>query len=212
MAFMLHMYILMESIRTLHAKLVARGLQPNIRIGHGIAFLHGYQRFHPATLAPMSSNFPPSEFYQDLALFRDFLRRNEIVCELCPTSNFVLLADSFDSENLSNRSTLKAFEREKLPVVLSTDHEGILHIGKCNCAKQHSSVKHEYCISIKNGDISNLDQLNKMIRLSEEKCFFSIDLQQKDLIENLNELIPNENESIQHDYNRRYENKCCVIC
>jgi adenosine deaminase len=217
-AFMLHMYVLMQSIRNLHAKLKAKDLIPNIRIGHGIAFLHGYQRFHAATCAPLSETFAPSEFHIDIAEFRDFLRRNEVVCELCPTSNFVLLSDSFDGDNLSNRSTLKAFLREKLSVVLCTDDEGIIDLGDCPCCNNfekinlsdeeyremferskadqniielygeklnakngddknevHKSVKHEYCMSIKNGDIQDIKELKKMFTLSIEKSFFDVD-------------------------------------
>jgi hypothetical protein len=113
---------------------------------------------------------------------------------------------------------LKAFLREKLPVILCTDDEGIIDLGDCPCCKnveklklsdeeynelfekskvnknivklynekikakkddikiiKHKSVKHEYCMSIKNGDIQNIEELKKMFTLSVEKTFFDVD-------------------------------------
>jgi adenosine deaminase len=160
LTFYLHMYILTEGIKLYHKKLTAKlhdmglsHLKPRVRIGHGVAFLWG-------------SDNPESEHWFDKHMkeFRGFLRDNEIVCELSPTSNHMLLASTFHSgARIANRRTLRCFLDEQLPVVLSTDDDGIWAIHKCKCHYRHISVAAEYCRAIECGDIRTESELQEML-------------------------------------------------
>lgn len=145
-AFTLHLYVLMRTIRILHARV------KNIRIGHGVAFLHGF--------AGIDCLEPDNKFTRDLAEFRRFLKEENVVCELNPTSNHMLLPDSFvDSNKLSNTRTLKTFLEAEVPVVLCTDDDGIWAIHKCKLHYHHVSVAYEYCQAIASGDIKNKEEV-----------------------------------------------------
>jgi adenosine deaminase len=96
--------------------------------------------------------------------FRCFLRDNEIVCELSPTSNHMLLPSTFHTgDRIANRRTLRCFLDEQLPVVLSTDDDGIWAIHKCKCHYRHISVAAEYCRAIECGDIGTESELQEML-------------------------------------------------
>jgi adenosine deaminase len=168
LAFYLHMYILSEGIMLYHRKLTAKllemgraDLKPRIRIGHGVAFLWG-------------SDNEKSEHWFDIHMkeFRGFLRDNEIVCELSPTSNHMLLPSTFHNrERTTNKRTLRSFLDAKLPVVLSTDDDGIWAIHKCKCHHRHISVAAEYCRAIECGDIQNKDELEEMLYWGRHSAF-----------------------------------------
>lgn len=118
-AFMLHVYILMESMRMLQNNLAATAplcstsrRASNVRIGHGIAFLFEAQRWVEQKRALMTKNgnianaadvadnsdgahtqaIPVlSYFSKQVEEFRCFLIEHDIPCELNPTSNHMLL-------------------------------------------------------------------------------------------------------------------------
>jgi adenosine deaminase len=168
LAFYLHMYILSEGIMLYHRKLTAKllemgraDLKPRIRIGHGVAFLWG-------------SDNEKSEHWFDIHMkeFRGFLRENEIVCELSPTSNHMLLPSTFHNrERTTNKRTLRSFLDAELPVVLSTDDDGIWAIHKCKCHHRHISVAAEYCRAIECGDIQSKDELEEMLYWGRHSAF-----------------------------------------
>jgi len=164
-AFTLHMYILMASIRRYYSKMEAAlngtGLKPNIRIGHGIAFLHGHD----------VADEVKDPLQKDLAKFRTFLKEKDIVCELNPTSNHLLLSDSYTKTTLSNNRTLAAFLKEGLPVTLCTDDDGIWAIHKCPKHYHHISVAYEYCQAIEHGDITTIKDLKDMLDAGRTYAF-----------------------------------------
>lgn len=174
LAFYLHMYILVESIRLCHAKLTKaiqddteicdKGIKANIRIGHGVAFLFGCN--DPAD----NANVVPLVPY--LKEFRTFLKENDIVCELNPTSNHMLLSSTFSSnENPKNERTLRMFLRERVPVVLGTDDDGIWAIHKCRRHHHHVSVAAEFCQAIECGDIQTSEELQSLIQWGRKSAF-----------------------------------------
>ena len=88
-----------------------------------------------------------------LETFRTFLRDERIVCELNPTSNHMLLGDSFVDSEARNVRSLPAFLRAQLHVVLCTDDDGVWAIHKCREHYRHVSVAHEFCQAIVKGDL-----------------------------------------------------------
>lgn len=163
LAFYLHMYILVEGIRLCHTKLVRRKVVPCIRIGHGVAFLYGSD-------IPAGVPAPPIVAY--LKEFRTFLKDSEIVCELNPTSNHMLLSSTFGTAtHLKNQRTLRMFLQEGVPVVLGTDDDGIWAIHKCRCHYHHVSVAAEYCQAIECGDIQSTEELEYMFNWGRKSAF-----------------------------------------
>jgi adenosine deaminase len=135
LAFYLHMYIVVEGIKNIVNKLVEIGANVNVRIGHGVAFLFG-----------INEDENDKDFFMKyLEDFRmNYLVERNIVCELNPTSNHMLLSASFHNhKSLSNVRTLQAFLRHDLPVCLGTDDDGIWAIAKCKEHSQHC----RYCTS-----------------------------------------------------------------
>lgn len=162
LAFYLHMYIVIEGIRSyfdkLEEKLTSMGMknfEPNIRIGHGVAFL-----FNDRNLGSNEID-AAAIFLEYLREFRKFLRDKGIVCELNPTSNHMLLSSSFDGDN-SNTRTLRKFLTERVPVCLGTDDDGIWSIPRCNLHNSHVSIAAEYCKAIECGDIQSEKELLKL--------------------------------------------------
>lgn len=156
--FRFHLFVLMASIRKIHEILAKQDLgnnsewngNCNIRIGHGIAFLFEEQR---GTL-----------LNNELIKFREFLREQEIVCELSPTSNHMLIPGTFNNcSAVTNDRSLESFLKKKLPVVLCTDDDGIWAIKKCASHHHHISVAHEFCEAIERKEIKFKDQLEKLI-------------------------------------------------
>lgn len=182
-AFCLHLFILMETIKNIESKLghgIGHGiLTPAIRIGHGIGFLFGSENeFDDAGNLTNNTEIVTSEsvkyLLRELHLFRkDYLRINGgrgIVCELCPTSNNMLLSSSFNDHN-HNTPTLETFLKLGLAVTLCTDDDGVWRIKKCATHNHHVSVAAEYCQAIKNGHIKSEDQLNQLISTSRRAAF-----------------------------------------
>jgi adenosine deaminase len=152
----------MASIRQFCSNYSALSLSsktPNLRIGHGVAFLYGVE--DPTC----------SELSRDVANFRDFMKIKKIVCELSPTSNHMLLPDSFMGDDLGNSRTLRTFKKARLPVVLCTDDDGIWAIRKCVPHYRHISVVHEYCSAICNQEIECESDLHDIIDTAQKARF-----------------------------------------
>jgi len=97
--------------------------------------------------------------------------KSKIIFELNPTSNHMLLSDSFNGTNITNDRTLTAFFKLNVPVTLCTDDDGIWPIGKCTEHNSHISVAHEYCMAINRGEITELEQLISLIKNSRQYAF-----------------------------------------
>eukprot|EP01036_Dinobryon_divergens_P029068 gene29068-38122_t len=175
-AFCLHLFILMETIKKIDSKLGS-----TIRIGHGIGFLFGSENeFDDAgNLTNNNTEIVLSEsvkyLLRELHLFRkNYLRIDGggrgIVCELCPTSNNMLLSSSFNDHN-HNTPTLKTFLKLGLAVTLCTDDDGVWRIKKCATHNHHVSVAAEYCQAIKNGHIQRTEELDQLISRSRRAAF-----------------------------------------
>jgi adenosine deaminase len=95
------------------------------------------------------------------------------VCELCPTSNHVLLPSSFNVQHPNNDRTLRSYISQGLPVVLATDDEGIwtIPVGE-SLRRQYTSVAAEYYHAIVRGDITTEGQLEDMMRWHRDSAFF----------------------------------------
>jgi len=131
--------------------------------------------------------------------FREQLREWDVVSELNPTSNHMLLADSFtdghgavpaaaplgaarveggfNTSGRRNTRTLPIFwpagqEEACPPVVLCTDDDGIWAIRKCREHYHHISVAHEYCQAIVRGEIAYQRQLMEMIDAAQRAVFW----------------------------------------
>ena len=96
-----------------------------------------------------------------------------IVCELNPTSNHMLLGDTFDGTSNRNRRSLAVFFEEDLPVVLCTDDDGVWAIHKCKRHYRHVSVGHEYCQAIMRRDITTKGQLTLLLEYARDLAFAS---------------------------------------
>jgi hypothetical protein len=102
----------------------------------------------------------------------DTAKSKKIVCELCPTSNNMLLSSSFDASN-HNIRTLRTFLDLNLAVTLSTDDDGVRRINKCKAHNHHTSLAAEYCEAIVNGDIQTEDELDRMINRGISAAFLN---------------------------------------
>jgi len=102
----------------------------------------------------------------------DTVDSKKIVCELCPTSNNMLLSSSFDASN-HNIRTLRTFLDLNLAVTLSTDDDGVRRINKCKAHNHHTSLAAEYCEAIVNGDIQTEDELDRMINRGISAAFLN---------------------------------------
>jgi len=151
----------------------------NVRIGHGVAFLYGFDESKEfRKLAnneyEVINNYTGEDMnsilINEIAKFREnVLRRFQIVCELNPSSNNMLLADTFStSEHIKNNNTLKVFINAKLPVTLCTDDDG------CKVHHSHINVTSEYCNEIENENIPNAHYINMLVNYARKSAFIEI--------------------------------------
>lgn len=84
----------------------------------------------------------------------------------------MLLPSTFQDNNSTNNvRTLPTFLAAKLPVVLATDDDGIWAIHKCKRHYYHVSVAAEYCEAICNGDIKDVEDLERMLQWGRTSSF-----------------------------------------
>lgn len=180
-AFELHVRIVMATIKKLYALLNDRDFDadtplakmggransgdelfshPRIRIGHGVALLY---RDHEIDSSD-ALHIALEEFCIRLCLLG-------IVCELNPTSNHMLLADAGVLMQRGNTRSLPHFLTLGLPVILCTDDDGVWSIPKCVVHDMHVSVAHEFCDSIRRGEIRNARVLEDMLNAARDCCF-----------------------------------------
>ena len=135
-----------------------------LRIGHGVAFLAG-------TRDPVA-RFADNDLFDRLDDFRHaFLQSHKVVCELNPTSNHLLLGDTFVDDEARNVRVLRLFMKANLPVVLCTDDDGFWAIHKCREHYRHVSVAHELCQAIVNGDIESPVELRRILEDGAKASF-----------------------------------------
>ena len=124
---------------------------PGLRIGHGIAFLE-------TSMAQFLENT---------------LRGEQIVCEINMTSNLYLLSHVYHGQRESDRPTvLRKFLDAGVPIILSTDDDGIWSIPKCKSHYYHISVAREFCEAIRIGAIDKPEECTKIINWTHS-CIFN---------------------------------------
>ncbi|CAF4623789.1 unnamed protein product [Rotaria socialis] len=155
--FVAHMYILYRCIDFLNKK-----LKSHIRVGHGVAFdkllsikNHKYRK-SSVLVAEMQRNAK--------SVFA------EVPFEVNITSNFYLLGDAV--RNVEKEKPLSYLYDIHVPVVLSTDNDGIWPIDKCTLGHQsHHSLAAEYCRAITTRFITEENQLEDIVRNPKRFCF-----------------------------------------
>ncbi|CAF5190034.1 unnamed protein product, partial [Rotaria magnacalcarata] len=155
--FAAHMYILYRCIDFLKRK-----LKTNIRVGHGIAFdkllsIKNYKFRKSSVLVAQMKRNAKSVF-------------SEIPFEVNITSNFYLLGGAI--RNVKKDKPLSNLYDIEVPVVLSTDNDGILPIDRCDLGHySHHSLAAEYCRAIVTRFISKEEHLDRMIQTSFNSRF-----------------------------------------
>ncbi len=186
--FAAHMYILYRCIDFLKKK-----LKLHIRVGHGVAFdkllsIKNYKYRKSSVLVAEMQRNAKSVF-------------SSIPFEVNITSNFYLLGDAI--RNVEKKKPLSYLYDIGVPVVLSTDNDGIWPIDKCALGHQsHHSLGAEYCRAITTRFITKEDQLENMIKDSKRFCFDKI----KELVR-LNE----SNTSVNEDYRESHYSPTDVL-
>ncbi|CAF0952646.1 unnamed protein product [Adineta steineri] len=154
-----HMYIVYRCLDFLKKK-----LKSNIRVGHGIAF-------------DKLLSIKNYKFRKSSVLVAEIQKNAESVFSTIPfeiniTSNYYLLGDAI--RNVENTKPLSALYKIKVPVVLSTDDDGIWPIDKCALGHQsHHSLAAEYCRAITSCFITERKQLENMVEDAKRFCFIS---------------------------------------
>lgn len=163
--FAAHMYIIYCCIDFLKDKLGS-----NIRVGHGIAFdkllsIENYKHRKSSVLAAEIRNRAKSLF-------------SSIPFEINITSNFYLLGDAI--RNVGDKKPLSDLYDFDVPVILSTDDDGIWPIDKCPLGHEgHHSLAAEYCRAITTRFITEQNQLTNMINHAKKFRFSEPNNEQK---------------------------------
>lgn len=151
--FAAHMYIIYRCIEFLKDK-----LRSNIRVGHGIAFdkllsIKNYKYRKSNVLVAEIRNSAKSLF-------------SSIPFEVNITSNFYLLGDAI--RNTGKKKPLSNLHLFGVPVILSTDDDGIWPIDNCPLGhEEHHSLAAEYCRAITTRFITEQGQLTEMIHYAD---------------------------------------------
>ncbi|CAF1072778.1 unnamed protein product [Adineta ricciae] len=154
--FVAHMYIVYRCLDFLKQK-----LGHSIRVGHGIAFdillsIKNYTYRKSSVLVAQMQNA------------RRLL--SSIPFEVNITSNFYLLGDAI--RNTTNSKPLHVLKQFDIPIVLSTDDDGIWPIDRCPLGHQgHHSLAAEYCRAITTSFITEENQLKIMTQGAKRFCF-----------------------------------------
>lgn len=149
-AFAFHMFVLISQVKKVNETGGTDKLP--FRIGHGVAFLYGL------------SSPKQNKLDLDLHEFRKFLKDNNIVCEVNPSSNHMLLPGC--SKNL-----ISDFISSEIPFTLCTDDDGIFGIHKCSRHRRHQGLAHEYCNAITDGGFMTTEQIDQVIKAGRESAF-----------------------------------------
>ncbi|CAF2268490.1 unnamed protein product [Rotaria magnacalcarata] len=161
--FVSHMYIVVLSIQYLQQE-----LKHGIRIGHGVAFdiILNYNEEKKNQSQRKSSVL--------MAEMKRILKKilKTIPLEVNITSNYYLLGQSVRRGNGKETHSLKTFFDFGIPIVLSTDNDGIWPIDQCILKHVgHHSVAAEFCRAIYSGIIINEGNLGNVIKNSKTYCF-----------------------------------------
>ncbi|CAF1957546.1 unnamed protein product [Rotaria magnacalcarata] len=161
--FVSHMYIVVLSIQYLQQE-----LKHGIRIGHGVAFdiILNYNEEKENPSQRKSSVL--------MAEMKRILKKilKTIPVEVNITSNYYLLGQSVRRGNGKKTHSLKTFFDVGIPIVLSTDNDGIWPIDQCLLKHVgHHSVAAEFCRAIYSGIIINEGNLGNVIKNSKTYCF-----------------------------------------
>lgn len=163
--FIAHMYITFRSLRFLRRK-----LGTGIRIGHGIAFAR--------ILSDSMNSFTHRKSSVLLAEMREhaeYVLKN-IVFEINITSNEYLLGQALREGCYHTVIRLDALTKKNIPIILSTDDDGIWPIDHCpSMHPGHHSLIAEYCRALSLKIITTPKQLQTMISNTNKYCFYSLE-------------------------------------
>jgi adenosine deaminase len=147
-----HLIIALHALKTICKQLTGA----HLRVGHGVGFL--------------SLDCPTAKRAQE------FLKNNKITCELNMTSNLYLrLSPPAADQDRASTKSLPSFIEKQIPVVLSTDDDGVWIIHKCRSHRYHISVAAEFCRAIKHGAITNKGALLEIIDNARKAAFSDVD-------------------------------------
>lgn len=163
--FVAHMYIVFRCLRYLQRK-----LKYGIRIGHGVAFGRILGDSMSTTTHRKSSVL--------LAEIKEHAKYvlPTIAFEVNITSNVYLLRHSICQATDNKTHQLDALFKYNIPIILSTDDDGVWPIVKCEQEqhKKHSSLAAEYCRAISSAIFTDKELLKKAFKNTENFCFFPV--------------------------------------
>lgn len=163
--FIAHMYIAFRCLRFLHRKLGA-----GIRIGHGIAFARIL-----GDNMDVSTHRKSSVLLAEMREHAEYVLKN-IVFEINITSNEYLLGQALREGCYNQVIRLSALTDRDIPIILSTDDDGIWPIDHCPSKHPgHHSLIAEYCRAFSLSIITSPTQLQTMLRNTNKFCFYSLD-------------------------------------
>jgi hypothetical protein len=151
-AFRLHVAISKEVIKVICENDI------QMRIGHGVAFLH------------RSGTADFDDFLETIAAL---LRKHSVVCELNPSSNHVLLADTHMGKGPTNSRALPSFVECCIPVILCTDNDGIWELTPCTAHGTHFGLAREFCDCILRKELNTITELKRLVSRAQSSKFGS---------------------------------------
>ena len=163
--FIAHMYIAFRCLRYLRRKLGA-----GIRVGHGIAFARML-----GDNMDLSAHRKSSVLLAEMREHAEYVLQN-IVFEINITSNEYLLGQALREGCYNQVIRLSALTDRDIPIILSTDDDGIWPIDHCPSKHPgHHSLIAEYCRAFSLSIITSPKQLRTMLRNTNKFCFYSLD-------------------------------------
>ncbi|CAF4284018.1 unnamed protein product [Rotaria sp. Silwood2] len=163
--FIAHMYIVFRCLRFLQGK-----LEYGVRVGHGIAFA----RILSGSMSP-STHRKSSVLLAEMREHAEHVLKN-IVFEINITSNEYLLGQALREGDHHQTIRLEALAKRGIPIILSTDDDGIWPIDHCPSKHAgHHSLVAEYCRAFSLSVITSHEQLEKMLFNTNRFCFYSLD-------------------------------------
>jgi hypothetical protein len=163
--FIAHMYIAFRCLRFLQRK-----LEYGIRVGHGIAFARIL-----SDSMNSSTHRKSSVLLAEMKEHAGYVLKN-IVFEINITSNEYLLGQALRGGCYNQTIRLSALTDKGIPIILSTDDDGIWPIDHCPSKHPgHHSLVAEYCRAFSLSLITSHKQLRKMLHNTNKFCFYSLD-------------------------------------
>jgi hypothetical protein len=162
--FIAHMYIVFRCLSFLQRK-----LKKGIRVGHGVAFA----RILSGNMSN-STHRKSSVLLADMNYHAQFVLEN-IAFEVNITSNEYLLGLALRGGDYQQTIRLDALRDYNIPIILSTDDDGIWPIDHCPSKHPgHHSLVAEYCRAFSSSLITSSGQLQNILENTKRFCFSSL--------------------------------------